>query len=42
MIILFSNPGTLNNGDLWATSGITGTILINLRVGGNTKSVELS
>lgn len=40
--VFFSNPGILNNGDLWATSGATGTILLNLRVDGITKSVELS
>jgi len=39
--IFFVDPSPLSNGDLWATSGITG-VFLNLRVNGVTKSVELS
>lgn len=39
--VFFTDPSPLINGDLWATSGISG-VFLNLRVGGVTKSVELS
>ena len=40
--ILTADPSTLNDGDLWAVSGSTGNALLKFRIGGSTKSVELS
>jgi len=37
-----ANPTSPNNNDVWFYSGVTGTISLNYRVGGVTKSVELT
>lgn len=40
--VLITDPGTLHNGDLWAVSAITGSVYLNFRIGGTTKTVELT
>ena len=37
-----ANPSSPNDNDAWFHSGTTGTITLNYRVGGSTKSVELT
>lgn len=40
--IFISDPSPLSNGDVWITSGSTGNALLNVRIGGVTKTVELT
>lgn len=40
--IFTSNPSSPSNGDVWILSGATGNALLSLRIGGATKTVELT
>jgi len=40
--VFISDPASPNNGDAWIVSAATGNALFNIRIGGITKTVELS
>jgi len=40
--IFITNPASPNDGDVWILSGATGNALFNIRLGGETKTVELT
>jgi hypothetical protein len=40
--VFIADPASPNNGDAWIVSGATGNALFNVRIGGVTKTVELT